>query len=156
MSDKDSQQLFGEELEELEKELAEFDLLDKPSEDSQDTADAQAASDASPGGEFDEQKEKKEKKLDAAELKARDAARLRQRLLLEALMNVRLALVDVTRINLGDRFSFTLVPDDYNGWPRLTAKLFDQILENEEYPTLQVGLQRHLSCLVPSGLDHDR
>ncbi len=62
----------------------------------------------------------------------------RHSLMLEALMNIRKSLGDVARIDLGERFSFSLEIDDWQGWPRLIIKLFDTLLPEAEYQSFLV------------------
>lgn len=82
------------------------------------------------------QRRKKEhaEQKDAEQQESQD----RHRRMLQILANIRRSLVDVARINLGERFSFKLKVDDWEGWPRLTICLEDTQDANAELPVLQV------------------
>lgn len=136
---KKGEQLTSEEFAELDSELAEFDLLEK-SVDSKGSSNkiwdntnlsetAQAFK-----SRIDRKKREQEKVLSKAE----ESTRARHGLMLRAMMNIKRSLTDVTRIELGERFCFKLVADDWNGWPRLSIKLQDNFFPQHEYPSFQV------------------
>lgn len=112
-------------------ELDSFDLFGK---DNSPAADLSATVGAFKG-RIQRKKKEKEKALTIAE----KAARLRHRRMLEALVSIRRSLTEVARIDLGDRFFFELVSDDYNGWPRMSIRLRDEFDPDQEYPSFQVS-----------------
>lgn len=65
--------------------------------------------------------------------------RARHTQMFNALVSIRKSLRDITRIDLGERFSFQLVADDWFGWPRIVVKLLDHEQGGEEYPQLTVS-----------------
>ncbi len=79
-------------------------------------------------------KREQEKVLGEAERLAKQ----RHLLVLHALMNIRKSLRDVTRIDLGDRFHFSLHADDWQGWPRLSVKLTDSLIADADHPIFRV------------------
>lgn len=64
--------------------------------------------------------------------------KVRHSILLEALMSIRRSLSELLKIDLGDRFSFSLEVDDWQGWPRLAIRLIDSIFPDAEYPAFTV------------------
>jgi len=66
------------------------------------------------------------------------AAKIRHALMLEAMTTLRRSLQDVSRIDLGDRFSFSLDADDWGGWPRLQLRLEDSLFPQNDYPMFQI------------------
>jgi hypothetical protein len=117
-----------EELEDFQEELDELDLLTSaPSTDISKTAKA-----------FNTRIQRKTREKKQAVGVAEKAARSRQTLLLNSMMQIRKSLREVTRIDLGERFVFSLLADDSGGWPRLTIKLSDTDFPNEEYPGFAV------------------
>ena len=79
-------------------------------------------------------KREQEKVLSEEEQKTQS----RHELMMKALLNIRRSLTDVTRIDLGKRFRFRLLKDDWQGWPRITIVLCDSTLSEAVYPLLQV------------------
>lgn len=69
----------------------------------------------------------------------------RHRKVLTAMTNIRRSLIDVTRIELGDRFAFILDADDWQGWPRLTIQLEDATHKDSQYPWLRVTAHDRLA-----------
>ena len=69
----------------------------------------------------------------------------RHRKVLTAMTNIRRSLIDVTRIELGERFTFVLDADDWQGWPRLTIRLDDAMLVETPYPWLRVTAHDRLA-----------
>jgi hypothetical protein len=80
---------------------------------------------------------KKKEHLEQQDIEQQEK-RQRQRRMLQVLANIRRSLIDVARINLGERFYFKLVNDDQDGWPRLTVYLKDSLDENAEFPHMQI------------------
>ena len=118
----------------LDLEFDEFDLLGQPSEprsllqpDLSTTAKA-----------FNTRIQRKKKEQEEAYGQAEKAARYRQLLMINSLLSIRKSLLDVTRIDLGERFKLRLAADDWLGWPRLTLKLQDVEAAGEEYPSFVV------------------
>ena len=87
---------------------------------------------------FNTRIQRKKKEQEKALTEAEKSTRIRQLLMLKTLVSIRKSLRDVTRIDLGERFHFTLVADDIAGWARLTVKLCDALLPDAEYPFLRV------------------
>jgi len=73
-----------------------------------------------------------------AESEAEKTQKIRQKLLLTSMMNIRRSLAQLTKIDLGDNFSLTLDADDWQGWPRLLVRLEDLSDPRKEYPAFQV------------------
>ncbi len=88
---------------------------------------------------FNTRIQRKKKEQEKALTEAEKGTRVRQLLMLKTLVSIRKSLRDVTRIDLGERFHFTLVADDIAGWARLTVKLCDALLPDAEYPFLRVS-----------------
>ena len=73
----------------------------------------------------------------------------RHQRMLNSLVNIRRSLTDVARIDLGNRFSFSLLLDDWGGWPRIRVKLVDSLLPKQDLPQLQViAHDRHLKGTI--------
>jgi len=83
---------------------------------------------------FDSRMQRLKRKQQDEALTEEKETRERHMLLLEALLNIRNSVVDLCRVNLGDRFSLQLIADDWQGWPRSTVKLVDSIFADKEYP----------------------
>lgn len=117
-----------------EEELDEFDLFRggdtaSPVPDTDLSATMQA---------FHTRIQRKKREQEKVLSEADRIARQRHALMLKALMNIRKSLREVTRIELGDRFCFALVVDDWQGWPRLTLRLHDVLMPQGDYPFLRV------------------
>ena len=69
---------------------------------------------------------------------AEQALQDRHMRMLKSLMEIRRSLSDICRIDLGKRFDFTILKDDWQGWPRITVKLIDLLQPNDDLPYLQV------------------
>lgn len=82
--------------------------------------------------------QRKKQEKEQTNLLAEEAAKARHNVLLKSLLNIRRSLTDMTRIDLGERFSFSLKADDWGGWPRLTVSLHDNVMRAAHYPALQV------------------
>ena len=133
-------------LDSFEDELDEYDLLKADGE----TASSETEGETQGGGRlleadlagttkaFNNRIQRKKKEQEELHGIAEKAARQRHMLMYSALVSIRKALREILRIDLGERFSFTLIADDWFGWPRLIIKLED--LENSEndYPQLMV------------------
>ncbi|MCC6932819.1 MAG: hypothetical protein IT292_06155 [Deltaproteobacteria bacterium] len=78
----------------------------------------------------------KEQELKVGE--AEQALQERHLNLLKSVMHIRRSLSDICRIDLGKRFDFELLKDDWQGWPRVRVKLIDKEQKNDELPYLQV------------------
>jgi len=87
---------------------------------------------------FSNRIQRKIQEKEKQDLVSGEATKDRHNLLLKALLTIRRSLTDVTRIDLGERFCFSLFSDDSNGWPRFTISLNDNIMRAAHYPTLQV------------------
>ncbi len=90
-------------------------------------------------GAFTTRIERKKREQEKVNGVLEQETRVRQGILLEALMNIRRSLAEVIRIDLGERFFLTLDVDDWEGWPRLVVQLNDSILPDVEYPQFQVN-----------------
>lgn len=82
--------------------------------------------------------QRKKQEKEQTNLLAEEAAKARHNTLLKSLLNIRRSLTDMTRIDLGERFCFSLEADDWGGWPRLTVSLHDNVMRAAHYPALQV------------------
>lgn len=120
----------------FEDELDAFDLLGTQEEEPSTTgAESDLAATAKAfNTRIRERKKAQEQALDEAE----KAAHLRHGTMIKALVRIRKSLREVIRIDLGERFSFFLQADDWQGWPRLAIRLEDKDLPEEEYPSLIV------------------
>ena len=121
----------------VDSELDQFDLLGPEQEDSQFASLPEtnlAATTQAFNNRIQRKKKEQEKSLSAAEKSAAE----RHCFMIQALMQMRKSLRDVTRVDLGDRFHFSLAADDWQGWPRLTVKLVDTLLPESDYPFLRV------------------
>ena len=78
----------------------------------------------------------KEQEIKVGEIE--QATQARHALMLETLMNIRKSLLDVGRIDLGERYFFDQVNDDSQGWPRLRIFLRDNLDTEAELPFFQV------------------
>ena len=120
----------------LDNELDQYDLLgpsDEPSTTALPETNLSATTQAF-NNRIQRKKREQEKVLNQAERLSKQ----RQTLMLQALMNIRRSLRDVTRIDLGERFRFALQADDWQGWPRLTVRVVDSLRPQQEYPFLRV------------------
>ncbi|MCB0359776.1 MAG: hypothetical protein KDD44_09070 [Bdellovibrionales bacterium] len=121
-------------------ELDEFDLLRGESTERSGqnkrlaNADLSATVDA-----FSNRIKRRKQEQEKAEGEAQRQSLERHRWMLEAMLNVRKALHEVSRIDLGERFSFALVCDDWQGWPRVGIRVCDGLVPEAEYPLLQVS-----------------
>lgn len=81
-----------------------------------------------------QKKKEQERELDEA------ASRTRQRYsyIVQAMVGMRKSLREVTRLDLGKRFYFSVQTDDWQGWPRVTLAVVDQTLPDAEYPHFQI------------------
>lgn len=71
------------------------------------------------------QRRLKEQELKDSE--TRKAVQARHVLMLQAMTTIRKALVSTSRIHLGERFSFDLEVNDWEGWPRVELNLMDAL-----------------------------
>ena len=55
------------------------------------------------------------------------ATKTRHSLMMQAMTNIRRALSEACRIELGERFSFKLETGDWEGWPRVELRLVDSV-----------------------------
>ena len=92
----------------------------------------------STGGAFSSliQAKIKEQEIKVGEVE--QATQARHALMLETLMNIRKSLLDVGRIDLGERYFFDQINDDSQGWPRLRILLRDNLDTEAELPFFQV------------------
>lgn len=81
-------------------------------------------------------RKKKDKQMETSQ--AELATRLRQNNMLELLATVRRSLIEVTKVDMGERFSLRVATDDWQGWPRISLHLVDLHNQNAECPTFQV------------------
>lgn len=81
-----------------------------------------------------QKKKEQERFLDEAEKKSR----IRQSYIIQALVGMRKSLREVTRLDMGERFHFAVITDDWMGWPRVTLKVIDHELIDAEYPHFQI------------------
>ncbi|MBN8550233.1 MAG: hypothetical protein J0M12_13020 [Deltaproteobacteria bacterium] len=65
------------------------------------------------------------KEQELKDLESRKSVQARHTLMLQAMTTIRKALVGTSRINLGERFSFDLEVNDWEGWPRVELNLVD-------------------------------
>ena len=89
-------------------------------------------------GAFSTRIQRKRKEQKRAGDLAEQQARVRQHLMLEAMSHIRRSLSEVSRIELGERFYFSLVGDDWQGWPRLTIVLCDSKDLQAEFQNFEV------------------
>lgn len=89
-------------------------------------------------GAFESRIQRKKKEREASVDAMGAEARTRQALMLETMATIRRSLIKVAKIDLGDRFAFTMDFDDWQGWPRLLLKLNDRLLPEADYPQFQV------------------
>jgi hypothetical protein len=83
---------------------------------------------------FQQQKKEQDQALSVAEL----ATRNRHKLMVQALTTIRKSLLDLRRIELGERFRLEIAADEWRGWPRIIVVLADSVLRTAEYPKFQV------------------
>ena len=69
---------------------------------------------------------------------ADEATTRRQMRVLEQMVKIRKSLRQVAELDLGFRFSFKLVLDDWEGWPRMIVQLVDSVNPIAEFAVLQV------------------
>lgn len=89
-------------------------------------------------GAFSNRFQNRKKAQEEADESAKKSRQVRHGLMLCALVDIRRALVDLSRIDLGNRFSLDLLADDYSGWPRITVRLSDERQLEKEFSTFQV------------------
>ena len=119
----------------LDNELDQYDLLAPSDEGTTALPETNlSATTQAFNNRIQRKKREQEKFLNQAER----AAKQRQALMLQALMNIRRSLRDVTRIDLGERFRFAPQADDWQGWPRLTVRVVDSLRPQQDYPFLRV------------------
>jgi hypothetical protein len=108
-------------------------------------------------GAFRSRFERKKQEREVQEDLTERAQSIRHQRMLRALVNIRRSLIDVARIDLGDRYSFKLQADDWHGWPRVRINLFDSIIPDAEYPFLQVTAHdRHARGMVEIAFDPEK
>jgi len=117
-------------------ELDQYDLLGSGEEGSQKNLPETNLSATTQAFNTKIQRRKREQEKILGE--AERLAKQRQILLIQTLTSIRRSLRDVTRIDLGNRFRFCLHADDWQGWPRLTVRLEDNLLPQATYPFLRV------------------
>lgn len=83
---------------------------------------------------FQQQKKEQDQALSVAEI----ATRNRHKLMVQALTTIRKSLLDLRRIELGERFRLEIAADEWRGWPRITVILADSVLRNADYPKFLV------------------
>ncbi len=89
-------------------------------------------------GAFSTWIKQKKKEKEAALSEAERLKRIRHDTILRVMLDIRRALVEVSQLELSERFAFRLTSDDWHGWPRLTLRLSDTALESADYPYFQV------------------
>ncbi len=120
----------------FEDELDAFDLLG--GEGNGSNTEVPKTDLASTARAFNTRIRERKKAQELAQGEAEKAAYQRHATMIQALVRIRKSLRDVIRIDLGERFSFQLHADDWQGWPRLSIRLHDADLPEEEYPSLTV------------------
>jgi hypothetical protein len=94
---------------------------------------------------FNQKKSEQEEQLSLEQ----QASKKRCALLIQTVSSIRKSLVDVTRIDLGERFHFELVADDWNGWPRIIVRLIDRYNPGSAQSVFQVTAHdRHSSATI--------
>ncbi len=83
---------------------------------------------------FQQQKKEQDQALSDAEA----ATKNRHRLMVQALTTIRRSLLELRRIELGERFRLEINADEWRGWPRISVVLADNIIRNVEYPKFVV------------------
>lgn len=87
---------------------------------------------------------RKMREKDAEASVSERAAEKRRTLILAAMANVRKALQETSRIQMGDRFSLNLKTDDWEGWPRVQLALTDKLdPKNSRFTFLILAHDRH-------------
>ncbi len=81
-----------------------------------------------------QKKREQEKKLDEAD----KLNRLRQSYITQSMVGMRKSLREVTRLDLGRRFSFVVTTDDWQGWPRVTLSIQDVAQDEAPFPHFQI------------------
>ncbi len=121
----------------LEAELDTYDLLGAEQEPKPASANqTNLAYTAKAFNAIIQQKKKQQEQVLGEQEKQTQA---RHALMIHTLMNIRRSLTDVARIDLGERFSFKLIKDDWQGWPRIAVTISDSMLPGTEYPSLMVS-----------------
>lgn len=120
----------------LDSELDQYDLLGSSEEAPQSSLPETNLSATTQAFNTKIQRRKREQEKILGE--ADRLAKQRQILMIQTLTSIRRSLRDVTRIDLGDRFHFSLQADDWQGWPRLIIRLVDGLLPQASYPFLRV------------------
>lgn len=121
----------------VDTELDQYDLL-SPNSDSRQTSLLPETNLSATTQAFNTRIQRKKREQEKVLSEADRLAKQRHTFMIHALMNIRKSLRDVTRIDLGDRFHFALVADDWQGWPRLSVRLVDALLPEADYPFLRV------------------
>lgn len=89
-------------------------------------------------GAFENRFQRKKKEREVSTVTVSADTMQRQALMLETMATIRRSLVKVAKIDLGERFAFSMDFDDWQGWPRLLIKLVDPQVPNGDYPIFQV------------------
>ena len=89
-------------------------------------------------GAFENRFQRKKKEREVSSVTVSEDSKQRQALMLETMATIRRSLVKVAKIDLGERFTFSMDFDDWQGWPRLLIKLVDPLVPNGDYPIFQV------------------
>jgi hypothetical protein len=120
-----------------ESELDQFDLLSPENDDGTLSVLPDTNLSATTQA-FNNRIQRKKKEQEKVLSRAEQESRRRHALMIQALMQIRKSLREVTRVDLGERFHFSLIADDWQGWPRLIIRLIDSLLPDADYPTFRV------------------
>lgn len=94
---------------------------------------------------FQQQRKLLRETSDQAELDTKQ----RQSLIMRTITAARRSLMDVVKIDMGDRFEFILDVDDWNGWPRVTIYVVDIEEPYQKGPKFLISAhERKLSATV--------
>lgn len=98
---------------------------------------------------FNTRIQRKKKEQQEALDNSERSRRIRHQLMLKALISIRKSLKEVSKIDLGSRFSFNLIADDFSSWPRLMIVLTDKNSIEQDLPKFTVTAHdRHDSGTV--------
>lgn len=89
-------------------------------------------------GAFENRFKRKKTEREVSAVSVSAESKQRQSVMLETMATIRKSLVKVAKIDLGERFTFSMDFDDWQGWPRLLIKLIDPQIPNGDYPVFQV------------------
>jgi len=78
-------------------------------------------------------------KQEEQKLLVQKATAARHQRMLEALVEARNALKEISSVDLGEQFSFDLFCDDSWGWPRLNLRIISSLVLKQEPPSLIIS-----------------